>query len=71
MKNNLLVYYPMSMNSIIVRNLVSEFRETVQWKIKEHGHELIIGAIMTIISVGIVAAATGDITAVFAGARGR
>jgi hypothetical protein len=61
----------MSINSIIVRNLVSEFRDTVQWKIREHGHEIIIGAIMTIISVGIVAAATGDMTEVFAGARGR
>lgn len=61
----------MSINSIIVRNLVSEFRDTVQWKIREHGHEIIIGAIMTIISVGIVAAATGDMTEVFAAVRGR
>jgi hypothetical protein len=61
----------MSINSIIVRNLVSEFRDTVQMKLSEHGHKIIIGAITTFISMGIAIAVTGDMTEVFAGARGR
>ncbi len=61
----------MSMSSILVRNLVSELRDTVQLKFKEHRHEIVIGTIMTFISMAIAIAATGDMTEVFAVHRGR
>jgi hypothetical protein len=61
----------MSMSSILARNLVSELRDTVQLKLREHRHEIITGTIMTLISMAIAIAATGNINEVFAPHRGR
>ena len=61
----------MSMSSILARNLVSELRDTVQFELREHRHEIIAGIIMTFISIGIAIAATGNINEGFARMRGR
>lgn len=61
----------MSMSSILVRNLATELKGSLGLGLRAHGHEIIIGAIMTAISVGIVIAASGDIGQAFAHARGR
>jgi hypothetical protein len=61
----------MSMSSILTRNLVSELRNSVQLKLREHKHEIIAGIIMAFISIGIAVAATGNINEGFARMRGR
>ncbi len=61
----------MSMNSIFVKNVVSELKGTVQLKLWEHRHEIIAGTIMTFISLAIAIAATGNINEGFARMRGR
>ena len=49
----------MSISSIILGNSAS-VKEKLSEVMKVHGHELIVGAIMTTISVAIAVAATGD-----------
>ena len=49
----------MSISSIVLGNSAS-VKEKLSEVMKVHGHELIVGAIMTSISVAIAVAATGD-----------
>ena len=49
----------MSISSIVLGNSAS-VKEKLGEVLRVHGHELIVGAIMTTISVAIAVAATGD-----------
>jgi hypothetical protein len=57
----------MSISSMMLRNRISEVKEELRFRLKEHSHEIIVGAIMTVLSIAIVVAATGDLNQAFAG----
>jgi hypothetical protein len=42
-------------------------KEKLSVEMKEHGHEIIVGAIMTVLSIAIAVAATGDLNQALAG----
>jgi hypothetical protein len=50
----------MSISSLVLGNMVSGFKEKLSFELKQHGHEIMVGAIMTVISIAIAFAATGD-----------
>jgi hypothetical protein len=56
----------MSISSIVLGNSAS-VKEKLGEVLRVHGHELIVGAIMTTISVTIAFAATGDLNQALAG----
>ena len=56
----------MSISSIVLGNSAS-VKEKLGEVMRVHGHELIVGAIMTTISVAIAFAATGDFNQALAG----
>ena len=56
----------MSISSIVLGNSAS-VKEKLGEVVRVHGHELIVGAIMTTISVAIAFAATGDLNQAIAG----
>lgn len=60
----------MSISSIVLEKTVSGFKEKMSFELKQHGHEIIVGAIMTVISIAVAVAATGDLNQAIAG-RGR
>ena len=60
----------MSFQSIILGNTTS-IKEILVDALRGHRHELIVGAIMTAISVAIAVSATGDLSQAFAAHRGR
>ena len=56
----------MSISSIVLGNSAS-VKEKLGEVLRVHGHELIVGVIMTTISVAIAVAATGDFNQALAG----
>ena len=56
----------MSISSAIVKNSFSDLREKLGFEMKVHGHEIIVGAIMTVVSIAIAVATTGDLNDAFA-----
>ena len=58
----------MSISSIVLGNSAS-VKEKLSEVMKVHGHELIVGAIMTTISFAIAVAATGDFNQALAGSH--
>jgi hypothetical protein len=56
----------MSISSIVLGNSAS-VKEKLGEVLRVHGHELIVGVIMTTISVAIAFAATGDLNQALAG----
>jgi hypothetical protein len=60
----------MSLSSVIVKNGFSDLKEKLRFELTIHGHEIIVGAIMTAISIGIVVAITGNLNEAVA-RRGR
>lgn len=56
----------MSINSIDFGNSAS-VKEKLSDVLRVHGHEVIVGAVMTAISVAIAFAATGDLNQALAG----
>jgi hypothetical protein len=61
----------MSISSIMLGNRVSGLKEELSFRLREHSHEIIVGAIMTVISIAIAIAATGDLNQAFAGRHRR
>lgn len=59
----------MSIRTEVLKNSVSDFRERLLFQIGMHRHEIFVGAVMTIISIGIAIAATGDLNQALAAAR--
>jgi hypothetical protein len=57
----------MSISSIVFGDGVLGLKEKLSVEMKEHGHEIIVGAIMTVLSIAIVVAATGDLNQALAG----
>lgn len=55
---------------MVLGNAVSSFKERLSFQVKEHGHEIVVGAIMAGISIALAVAATGDWNHAIAG-RGR
>jgi hypothetical protein len=55
---------------MMLGNRIAEFKQELRFKLKEHGHEIIVGVIMKVLSIAIVVAATGDLNQAIAG-RGR
>jgi hypothetical protein len=51
----------MSISSITTKNSFSYIRERLGFEFKLHGHEIIVGAIMTTVSIAIAFAITGDV----------
>ena len=60
----------MSLITEILRNSVSDFRERLIFQMRIHRHEIFVGAVMTIISIGIAIAATGDFNQALADPEG-
>lgn len=61
------LFFSMSFTSIVLENRVSLLKEKLSFELREHGHEIIVGAIMTAISIAIAVVATGDLNQAFAG----
>jgi hypothetical protein len=54
------------MSLLIAKNSFSGLREKLGFEMKVHGHEIIVGAIMTAVSIAIGVAMTGDLNDAFA-----
>jgi hypothetical protein len=54
------------MSLLIAKNSFSDLREKLGFEMKVHGHEIIVGAIMTAVSIAIGVAMTGDLNDAFA-----
>lgn len=54
------------MSLLITKNSFSLLREKLGFEMKVHGHEIIVGAIMTAVSIAIGVAMTGDLNDAFA-----
>jgi hypothetical protein len=56
----------MSISSIMLENQIAEFKEVLKFNLRQHSHEIIVGAIMTAVSITLAVAATGDWSQAFA-----
>lgn len=51
----------MSISSVVVKNNLSDLKERLGFELKVHSHEIIVGAIMTTLSIMIAVAVTGNL----------
>jgi hypothetical protein len=56
----------MSISPLIAKKSFSELREKLGFELKLHGHQIVVGAIMTAVSIAIAVAMTGDWSDAFA-----
>lgn len=59
----------MSITTLSVRNQISGVRNMLGIGLREHGHEIIIGAIMVGVSIALAFAVTGNLNDAFARSR--